>query len=170
MNFREKLALGHSKLFTNETAKEIVSHPKKMDDLIEIFVEGPVQFTQRAAWVISVVAERRPRLLEKYYPLFIGLLNKPGKHDAVNRNIMRAFQFVDIPEKHQGEILDVAFKLLNSSKEPIAVKAFSMTVIYNLSKKYPEIQQELRSSIEALLPDGSAGIKSRGKKILNKIR
>ena len=57
MDFREKLALGHSKLFTHEVANEILNHPEKINDLIQIFIEGPVQFTQRAAWVISVIAE-----------------------------------------------------------------------------------------------------------------
>ena len=170
MDFRKKLALGHSKLFTTEIVNEICTHPKRMDELMQIFIEGPVQFTQRAAWSISVVAEKHPELLLKYYDLFIKLLNQPNKHDSINRNIVRALQFADIPKKYQGKILDVCFKLLNSSNEPIAVKAFSMTVIYNLSKLYPDIIPELKASIESLLPNGSAGIKSRGNKILKAIQ
>lgn len=166
MDFRKKLALGHSKLFTNEIMNEISTHPKRMDELMQIFVEGPVQFTQRAAWSISVVAEKHPELLTNYYSLFIKLLNQPNKHDSINRNIVRALQFVDIPKKYQGEILDACFKLLKSSKEPIAVRAFSMTVIYNLSKKYPDIIPELRASIETLMPNASSGLKNRGNKIL----
>ncbi len=170
MDFRKKLELGHSKLFTNEIVEEISLHPEKMKVLMQIFVEGPVQITQRAAWSISVVAEKHPELLIDYYDLFIKLLNQPNKHDAVNRNIVRAFQFVEIPKKYQGKILDVCFKLLKSSVEPIAVKAFCMTVIYNLSKKYPDIIPELKATIEFLLPNRSAGIKSRGNKILKAIQ
>ena len=170
MNFREQLALGHSKLFTNQIVDEISAHPKRMDELMQIFIEGPVQFTQRAAWSISVIAEKHPNLLINYYDLFIKLLNQPNKHDAVNRNIVRALQFVNIPEKFEGRILDVCFRLLKSSEEPIAVKAFCMTVIFNLSKKYPDIVPELRATIEALMPNGSAGIKSRGKRILKAIQ
>ena len=165
MDFYEKLALGHSKLFTNE----ICAHPKRMDELMQLFIEGPVQITQRAAWSISVIAKKHPKLLLKYYPILIDLLNQPGKHDAINRNILRAFQFVEIPEEYEGNVLDISFILLNSSSEPIAVKAFSMTVIYNLTKKYPDIIPELKASIEALMPNGSAGIKSRGNKILKAI-
>ncbi|MCB0410647.1 MAG: hypothetical protein KDD29_10540 [Flavobacteriales bacterium] len=166
MNFREKLALGHSKLFTNQIVNEINKHPEKMDELMQIFMEGPVQFTQRAAWAISVVAEKHPEFLLRYYDLFISLLNQPNKHNSINRNIVRALQYSDIPEKYEGQILDVTFRLMNSPNEPIAVKVFCMTVIFNLSKKYPDIKPELKMSIEQLLPEGSAGIKSRGKKIL----
>ncbi|MCO6500514.1 MAG: hypothetical protein J5I47_09085 [Vicingus serpentipes] len=169
MDFRKKLELGHSKLFTNEIVEEISLHPKKMDDLMQFFLEGPVEITQRAAWAMSVTAEKHPELLINYYPLFIKLLNQSNKHNAINRNIVRALQYADIPKKYQGQVLDACFKLLNSSVEPVAVKVFCMTVIYNLSKKYPDIIPELKASIEALLPDGSAGIKSRGNKILKKL-
>jgi len=137
---------------------------------MQCFVDGPLRITQRAAWPMSDIAKKHPKLLFKYYPLLIDLLNQPNKHNAINRNILRAFQFVEIPEEHEGNVLDISFKLLNSTSEPVAVKAFSMTVIYNLTKKYPEIKQELKASIEALIPDGSAGIKSRGGKILKAIQ
>ncbi len=170
MNFREKLEQGHSKTTTTEIVNAICKSSKKMDELMKCFIEGPVQITQRAAWPMSFVAQKHPELLLKYYDLLIDLLNQPNKHDAINRNILRAFQFVEIPEKHQGKVLDVSFKLLNSSDEPIAVKAFSMTVIYNLSKKYPDIIPELRASLESLMPNASSGVKSRGKKILTAIQ
>ena len=169
MDFRKKLALGHSKLFTNQIVSEIIAHPEKMDELMQIFIAGPYRITQRTAWVISVVAEKHPELLSNYYDLFVKLLNQPNKHNSVNRNIVRALQYMDIPTKYQGKILDACFKLLNSSDEPIAVKVFSMSVIHNLSKKYPDIVPELKASIEKLMPHGSAGLKNRGNKILKSI-
>ncbi|MGB0882653.1 MAG: hypothetical protein ACPGSO_06835 [Vicingaceae bacterium] len=170
MNYRKEFEKGQSKALTSAIVKEVANSQQKMDELMQCFIEGPVRITQYAAWPMSDVAKKHPHLLFKYYPLLIDLLNLPNKHNAINRNIMRAFQFVEIPEEYEGEILDVSFKLLNSSSEPVAVKAFSMTVIYNLSKKYPEIKQELSASIEALMPNGSAGIKSRGGKILKAIQ
>ncbi len=170
MNFRQLLEQGHSKTNTTTIVDEVCASPIKMEELMTCFTEGPVQITQRAAWPISFIAQKHPELLNKYYKLFIELLNQPNKHDSINRNILRAFQFVTIPEKHEGNILDISFNLLNSPNEPIAVKAFSMTVIFNLSKKYPDIIPELKASIETLMPNASAGIKSRGKKILKAIQ
>ena len=56
--------------------------------------------------------------------------------------------------------------------EAIAVKAFSMTVIYNNGKQYPEILDELAISIQNQmnLPSASSGIKAHGRKILLKIQ
>lgn len=170
MNFRKELEHGQSKALTTAIVNEVCNSPKKMDELMQCFITGPFRITQRAAWPMSFVAQKHPKLLFKYYPVLIDLLNQPNKHDAINRNILRAFQFVEIPEEHQGHVLDISFKLLNSPSEPIAVKAFSMTVIYNLSKIYLDIIPELKASIEALMPNASAGIKSRGNKILKAIQ
>lgn len=170
MNYRKELEQGQSKLLTTSIVNEVANSQKKMDELMQCFIEGPVRITQYAAWPMSDIAKKHPHLLIKYYPLLIELLNQPNKHNSINRNILRAFQFVAIPEQHEGSLLDISFKLLNSNSEPIAVKAFSMTVIYNLSKKYPDIIPELRASIEALMPNGSSGIKSRGNKILKAIQ
>jgi len=94
------------------------------------------------------------------------MMRQKDNHDAVNRNILRTFQYVDIPEKHQGKVLNICFDFLNDNCQPIAIRAFSMTVISNLSKKYADIIPELKISIEALMPNASSGLKSRGKKIL----
>jgi len=170
MDFRKELEKGQSKELTTAIVNKVANSSKKMKELMDCFIEGPMRITQRAAWPISFIAQKHPDLLLDYYNLLIDLLNKPGKHDAVNRNILRAFQFAVIPKKYQGRVLDISFKLLKSSTEPIAVKAFSMTVIYNLSKQYPDIIPELKASIETLLPNASSGIKSRGLKILKAIQ
>jgi hypothetical protein len=170
MNFRKELEQGQSKELTTAIVNEVSNSPKKMEELMNCFIEGPFRITQRAAWPMSFIAQKHPNLLLNYYSILIDLLNKTNKHDTINRNILRAFQFVEIPKKYQGKILDVSFKLLNSSEEPIAVKAFSMTVIYNLSKQYPDIIPELKASVETLMPNASSGIKSRGLKILKAIQ
>lgn len=170
MDFRRELEQGQSKELTTAIVNSVSNSPKKMEQLMNCFIDGPFRITQRAAWPMSFIAQKHPKLLFKYYPILINLLNTSDKHDAINRNILRAFQFVEIPKKYQGKILDVSSKLLNSSEEPIAVKAFSMTVIYNLSKQYPDIIPELKASIETLMPNASSGVKNRGLKILKAIQ
>ena len=169
MSFKERLAQGHSKEITQSIVNEVCKNPKKMDDFMQIFVNGPMRITQRAAWPLGFIAQKKPELLKPYYPILIKELDNGKNHQAVARNIIRAFQFTDIPKEYQGVILDRCFKFLSDNNQPIAVKAFSMTVAYNLSKEYPDIIPELRASIENLLPEGSAGIKSRGKKILKQL-
>ena len=45
---------------------------------------------------------------------------------------------------------------------------FSLTVLANLSKKYPEIIPEIKVLIEEQLPHQSTGFKSRANKLLKR--
>lgn len=169
MSFKERLGQGHSKEITQSIVNEVCTHPKKMDELMQIFVEGPMRITQRAAWPLGFIAQQKPDLLTKYYDILIDELHNANNHDAVKRNILRALQYTKIPPQYQGKILNRCFDFLLDSNQPIAIHAFSMTVAHNLSKEYPDIIPELKSSIELIMPNGSAGIKSRGNKILKQI-
>ncbi len=169
MTFKERLEKEYCKTTISAIVIDICKHPEKMDGFMKTFIDGPLRITQRAAWPLSFIAQKNPTLLNNYYPVLIDELHKPTNHDAITRNILRAFQYTDIPKKHQGKLLNRCFEFLHDNNQPIAIKAFSMTVAHNLSKTYPDIIPELKVSIENLLPHGSAGIKSRGNKILKEI-
>ncbi|MEO6489149.1 MAG: hypothetical protein ABIO04_04340 [Ferruginibacter sp.] len=92
-------------------------------------------------------------------------LQKPNLHNAVKRNSLRLLQDIDIPEKYQGQLMDICFEFLQSPTEALAVKVYSMTVLARLSKIYPEIIPELKLIIEDQSPSQTAGFKSRAKKV-----
>jgi hypothetical protein len=66
-------------------------------------------------------------------------------------------------------LADFCFKTLNSGFSAIAVKAYSMEILYRLSLIYPELANELATSIRILMEDGSAGITARGRMVLKKL-
>ena len=118
--------------------------------------------------MVTHCVEAHPWLIEKHLKPILENLQNPV-HDAVKRNTIRIIQSMDIPEELLGLTAELCFKFLNSGTEPVAIKAFSMTVLFNIVKKYPELKDELKMSIEDLLPYGSAGFKSRGRKILKSL-
>ncbi len=137
-------------------------------ELMTLFFDKEMRVNQRASWAVGVIGEKKPDLIKPWLGKMLkGLENPP--HDALVRNTMRAFQFIDIPEKHQGIAANYCFEYLESVKYPIAIRAFAMTVLYNIAVKEPDLMPELKLIIEELIPYGSAGIKSRGRKILGKI-
>lgn len=168
MNIRNELGKGHSKVLTDRIIKHIGADAKRFKELVDIFLAGPHQITQRAAWPLSYCVRNHPELLEKNYKSILGILTKPGIHDGVKRNIMRLLQFVDIPKRYQGEVIEHCFRLMDP-KEPIAVRVFSMTVLANLTKQHPDLKTELKLIIEDQLPFGSAAYISRSKKILKQL-
>lgn len=168
MSLRKELLKEHSKSHTVYLANKIGTNQELFDELIRLFLGNESRVTQRAAWVVSHCIEANPWLIEKHLKSIIENLQKPV-HVAVKRNTTRILQFIDIPEDLVGLTADICFRFLNSGKEPVAVKVFAMTVLANIVSQYPELSRELKISIEEQMPFGSAGFKSRGRKILKVI-
>jgi len=170
MDFQKALSQEHSKALTTKIVAEIIEHPARMKEIVDLILDAPYRITQRAAWPLSVMAEKHPELLHEHLPILLKKLEEKGNHPAINRNIVRALQYITVPEALEGTVLDNCFKLLNSKDEPLAVRCFSMTVIHKLVDKYPDIKHELASSITAQLPHQTAGFRSRGRKILKALK
>ena len=124
--------------------------------------------TQRAAWIVSHCADDHPWLIVKHIESM--LLNlEDSTSDPVKRNTLRVLRYVDLPEDLMGLAADLCFKYLQSGKEPVAIKVHSMDILFKIVKKFPELKDELKVSIEDQIPYGSAGFKNHGTKILNAI-
>jgi hypothetical protein len=65
--------------------------------------------------------------------------------------------------------MTACFQFISDVDTPVAVKAFSLTLLDNLSKEYPEITPELKLIIEDRWNDETPAFKSRAKKILQRI-
>jgi hypothetical protein len=144
------------------------NNQKRFDELIKLFLGDEYRVTQRAAWAVSYCAETHPELIRKHLRKIILNLKKPV-HVAVKRNTLRMLQYIEIPKPLLGTVATSCFDFLNSKDEPIAVKVFSMTVLSNICKSHPDLKQELKLMIEAMLPYSSAGIISRTLRILKNL-
>ncbi|HEY5749370.1 MAG TPA: hypothetical protein VIU12_25055 [Chryseolinea sp.] len=99
----------------------------------------------------------------------LDFLNKPGIHDAVKRNTLRLLQYSELPKRLHGRVADLCFQYLQSKREPIAVKAFSLTVLQRIVEVQPELGSELKIIIEDQLPYASPAFRSRAMKVLKTI-
>lgn len=168
MDIKKELLKGHSKVQTDKIVNYVGSDQSRFNTLITIFLGGPYQLTQRAAWPLSYCVRNHPFLIDSHYSGVLKILTKPGIHDAVKRNVMRLLQFVDVPRKYQGKVIEHSFSLMDPT-EPIAVRVFAMTVLANLAKQHPDLKKELKLVIEDQLPFGTAAYLSRSKKILKQL-
>jgi hypothetical protein len=74
-----------------------------------------------------------------------------------------------IPEPFHGQIIDLCFGFLQNRQTAVAIRAYSLTILFKLSQIYPEIRNELRYLIEESLPYEKPAFVSRGRKILTSI-
>lgn len=169
MNLREQLLKEHSKSNCLKVVKWIGDSPARFAELIELFLKDEYRVVQLAAWPMSYVAEAHPELIRKHLPRLVKNLERTDTHPAVRRNTIRLFQHIEIPEKYQGQVMNLCFEYIADPQEKAAVKAFSLTVLENLSKLYPEIRPELKTIIEERMDTETAAFTSRARKILKKL-
>ncbi len=168
MNIKAEILAKHNQAQRDKIVKYVGDNKDRFDEMMQLFLSENYRITQRISWPVSNAAILHPQLIKPYLAKMIKQLRNEKLHVAVKRNTVRLLQFIVIPEKLMGETVSICFDLLNNPKEAIAVKAFCMTVIYNCTKKFPGLKDELALSIkdQILLPTASAGIKNRGNKVL----
>ncbi len=164
MNLREILLAEHSKANCNRIVKWVGDSQERFDELFRLFITDEYRVSQRAAWPLNYCATEHPELIAAHFGKLIKNLSRKDIHDAVKRNTVRLLQYINIPEKHEGAIMDVCFAYISNPSEAVAVKAFSLSVLGKLSKKYPEIINEIRSVIDTEWQKTPA-LRSRAKKL-----
>jgi len=166
MNIKTALLKEHSKKQCNAIVKWVGKDQKRFDELFDLFLHDEYRVVQRAGWPISYCVEKYPGLIKKHFAPLLKNLGKKGIHDAVKRNSVRLLQYVSIPEKFHGEVMDICFRYITSPSEAVAVKAFSITVLQNLAKQYPEIINEIKLVIEERWDYETIAFKTRAKNLL----
>lgn len=168
MKIKELLEKEHSKKQTIKIIRYVGNDRLRFDELVAFALCSDKKLAQRASWPLLYCAQNNPAFVKKHLRKMIRQLNTPV-HNAIKRNFMHIFEFADIPEFLQGEIISLGFELLNNKDEAIAVKVFSMSMLARFCMKYPDLKKELNASIQHQLPYQSAGFRSRARKVLNQI-
>jgi hypothetical protein len=166
MDLRKAILAEHSKAQTNKIFKWVGSNQKRFDELFHLFLNDEYRVVQRAAWPLSYCVIDNPQLIRKHFAKLVKNMKKPDLGDSVKRNTVRLLQHMEIPAKFHGDIMNSCFDYLIDPKEKVAVKAFSLSILDNLSKQYPEIRQELKTIIEDRWDSETPAFRSRAKKIL----
>ncbi len=169
MNLESEILKEHSKRQAIRIARWIGNDKVRFRQLMQLFLRGENRVTQRAAWIVNICADSNPSLIRPYLEKVILRMQEPGVHDAVRRNVVRILQFIEIPPKLMGRVATLCFEYLYSPKAPIAVKAFSMTVLANIAKQEPDLKREVRMAIEHQPPDSSTGLCARARHVLKSL-
>lgn len=167
-NFRELLLNGNSRSYTDFIADIVSKRPDLIGELWEIYfaVEEPV--SRRAAWAIDTASENKPDWVEPFLPQLITKLPE-FNHDGLKRHALRMIARMPFPAGTEGKLMNIAFEWLVSTTESVAVKMYSIQILYRLSATEPDILQELYDTIEFQIADGTPGFKSIGSKLMKQI-
>ncbi len=168
MDFETEIARIHSKENAQKIASYTLAHPDSFEELFSLLFHKDNRIVQRASWPLGMLGKKKPEWFLPHFDQIMLFLKKPP-HDAVSRNLYRILQDITTPQSYCGTLFSLCIRDLNNTKTPVAIKAFAMTVAFNISKTYPELQPELKLTIEENRENQSAGYHSRARTILAKL-
>jgi hypothetical protein len=149
--------------------RHISDHPEHLDLLMKIaFDDGPAE-NWRAAWMIDKIHDQHPELILPYLPAMTHFL-LATKNSGKKRHLLKLISLNDIQQENMALLLNYGIETFTDAAEPIAVRVHAMQMLYNITQKEPDLSGELIELIEREMEyHGSAGLASRGKKLLKKL-
>ncbi len=152
-------------------ATSAIDNPAIFKKLLEYSYSEDKKLAFHASWILTKVCDKYPEMIDPYLQGIIEALAKLDNESA-QRSFLRIISQSDmtrISNRHHGLLADHCFNALRSGFSAIAIKAYSMEIVYKLALIYPELANELYATINILQGEGSAGIVARGRIILKRL-
>lgn len=152
-----------------ELARTILANNLEKE-LLNLALDKEQLISNRAMWVLNHCHDLEFNRIKPFYAKLINHLKNKNLHSGVIRSILRIFQNHSIPKNYQTFMLDTCFEYIKNPSEAIAVRAFAITIVFNISIPYPELLNELFIVLNQLsITEESAGIRSRVKHTMKEI-
>jgi 8-oxo-dGTP diphosphatase len=124
-----------------------------------------------SSWILTKTCDMFPDIIHPHLSGIVEILDKLDNESSL-RSFLRIISLSDlnkIDSGQHGTLAEICFNLLRSSLSAVAIKAYSMEILYQLTIIYPGLANELSETLRIMMEDGSAGITSRGRMILKKL-
>jgi len=151
--------------------KDLIARAGKDLDLLAAVVEkaftGNDKERKRGCWILHHVSDAVPDVFKIHNRRIIAQL-KIAETNAEERFVLRYFSKYYLPKNEEIEefLLDYCFEKMTTPSKIQAPRIYSMSIIYRMVKRYPELAHELEQSILLIMEDCNAGLKSRGSRVL----
>ena len=145
-------------------------HPESIDILLSIAFDESQAINWRAMYLFELIHNQYPKLLVPYLPVMTGFL-LTTKNSSKKRHLLKLISLHEIQEENVALLLNFCIHEFTSDAEPVAVRVNAMQILFNIAQIEPDFAGELIDLIENEIEyHGSAGISSRGLKLLKKLK
>ncbi len=169
LNIKDELLPDIREFKAPALAQKII-HNNQITELVSLAFEKDHLLSSRAMWVLGHCSDLDFQSIKPYHIKLVNNLKKKDLHNGVVRNTLRLFQKHPVPKKTESFILDKCFDYIKNPAEAIAVRAFAITIVFNIAKPYPELLNELLIVFNHLSEtEDSPGIRSRVKNTIKAI-
>jgi hypothetical protein len=128
---------------------------------------GDAKIAARFLWLLSDLAIADPSYMLKELPS-LWLHCKDFKTE-LKQSFASLWRLAGVPEENEVAAIELLFHLLSDPGVNSTMKSRSMLVLFELTKKYPDLKNEFRLSLNSLADQYSRDFKKRVQNIILKL-
>ncbi len=166
-----KELLGDSSRKGIDMVVELVGDNRELfEKFLDIALGDAGSYSMRASRVVNFATLHHPRLFAPHVKAIVEML--PAiTNDSVKREMIKTLSdhSFEMDEETTSHLLELCFRWFTDQNEKIAIQAYSLDILYQISGQYPDLKFELISVIEQQRPYLSSGMKVRIRKMLPKL-
>lgn len=150
-------------------AKQIVDEGVDLKELCNTFLYADKTTALRFSWLLSDIGNYNAAKLHIILP-YIFEKREQTSIENFHYQFVKYWSIAGIPKENIDAAANLLFNWLNSSHTNVSIKAHSMLNLYTLTKDYPDLRNELISSIENQLNKTSVSFRTKATKILRYLK
>ena len=172
MNGVEDLKKFIEEEISKKRAKVLVqntSEPEQLASALWGFVllnQHPLSW--RAMWFMEHLAAENREYARPYLNAIVVAFSS-FKFDGQKRSGLKILLMFSVTDYDYEMMLNTAFDLLLSNDEPIAVRMHAMRLLLEIVKLEPELKEELKKSINFIMPYAQKGLLSASSDVLKRL-
>ncbi len=145
----ESILVDSSRAVADMANSVIAADSALFEEAWELMMRDEYPLSMRAARVVDESAEKHPALIKPFLDETIRKLTE-FRIVGIRRGMLR---FLSRTKLHltpvqRGYLIDTCFGWMNSSEEAIAIRYYSMEILFRISRKEPGIRNELLAALE----------------------
>ena len=148
-------------------AATIIEQDLDLRDLSRLlFCEKKV--ATRFLWMLSGIGMKSQSKLFEALPFLFEL---SGKLDPAYQTAFANYWLIaGVPPENEAQSIDLSFQWLMDPGITVTIKSRALFVLFKLTKKYPELKNELVLCLEDQLDKHSKDFRKRALKVLNELK
>ena len=151
----------------NKWVSEIIENKIEIKDLSKLLWSGK-RVSTRFLWLLSEIGMMNPDILHKELP-FLLQLGDEISHFDFKKSFASFWLISGVPLKNESQAIDLLFNWIQSVSTDVTTKSRALLVLFELTKKYPELKNELRICLADQIIKEQNGFTKRAKKIMDQL-
>jgi hypothetical protein len=129
------------KFYKTEMIRYLATHSESFIEAIHLALSDKQPYSWRASWLLWSCMEKNDIRVKAHIRSIIECINE--KNDGHQRELLKILYLMDIDEEFEGILFDHCIRIWEKINKKPSVRFNAFKVILKISRKYPELSQEI---------------------------